>query len=313
MPKVFIIILNWNGARDTKECLESLEKLNYSPFEIIVVDNASTDDSIRNLKEKIKDLKNGVILIENKSNLGFSGGNNVGVEYALKNGADYVLLLNNDTTVDAEFLKHLVLSGETDGSIGILAPKIYFFDDPKRIWFGGGSFNWIFGSGHIDFGKIDNEGADIEERKTQFITGCAMLVKSNVFKKIGMLDERFFLYYEDTDFSLRAKKEGFKCVFVPSAKIWHKIPLESLKNKLSGAAGKIGSPKVLYYHYRNAMLLIEKNGPTMINLIKHLWAAWMILKQEFKIIFFPKKREVSKAIIKAFFDYYKENFGKISD
>jgi hypothetical protein len=312
MPKVFIIILNWNGSRDTIDCLKSLEKLNYSPFEIVVVDNASTDDSAKNIKEGIKDLKNKILFIENEKNFGFSGGNNVGVDYALKNGTDYILFLNSDTTVDPEFLKILVSAGEADKEAGVLAPKIYFFDDPKIIWFGGGSFNWVFGSNHIDFGKRDAEN-DEKIRKTQFITGCAMLVKLNVFKKIGTLDEKFFLYYEDTDYSLRARKYGFSCVFVPSAKVWHKIPLESLKNKLSGAVGKIGSPTVLYYHYRNAMLLIKKNGPVLINLLKHFWAVWMISKQVFKMIFFPKKREISKAIIKGFSDYYKGNFGKISD
>jgi hypothetical protein len=304
--------LNWNGWKDTIECLRSLEKLNYpNTLEIIVVDNASTDESIQKIKEELPNLKRKITLIENKNNLGFSGGNNVGINYAISHEALYVLLLNNDTVVDSNFLKGLVLVGEKDKTVGILAPKIYFFDDPKTIWYAGGNFNWIFGSSHSRFGKIDSKKTE-KTRKTQFITGCAMLVKSEVFKKVGLLDERFFLYYEDTDFSLMARKSGFKCVLVPSARIWHKIPLESLKHKLSGAAGKIGSPSVLYYHYRNAMLLISKNGPFLINILKHFWAAWMIFKQKIKIAFFPKKRDVSKAINRGFVDYYKGKFGKMA-
>lgn len=313
MPKVFIIILNWNGWKDTIDCLTSLESINYpkNDFEIILIDNASTDDSLKNLKNSIPAFKNKITLVENKENLGFSGGNNIGIDYAQKNKADYTLLLNSDTVADPDFLKGLVLAGEGRKSAGIIAPKIYFFDEKKTIWFNGGKFSWVFGSDHIDFGKIDNSETTGGQKKTEFITGCAMLVKSAVFKKAGLLDERFFLYYEDVDFSLRARKSGFECVVVEHSKVWHKIPLESLKNRVSGASKKIGSPSVLYYHYRNAMLLVQKNGPWPMKLIKHFWALWKLAKQGIKIAFFPEKREISKAISWGFFDYYKGKFGKM--
>ncbi len=334
MPsKVFIIILNWNGAKDTIDCLKSLENIDYPDFEILVVDNGSTDDSVLKIKSQISNLKNKVVLIENKENLGFPAGNNVGIKYALEYGADYVLLLNNDTVVDGNFLKEMVAVGESNALIGILGPKIYFYDDPKRIWFAGGSFNWFRGSAHIGFGEIDSQNYQ-SEKEVGFITGCAMLVKKEVFaalgeprpagraalraslapserEKIGLLDERFFLYYEDTDFCLKAKKAGFKCFFAPKAKIWHKIPVESLKTKLSGAVEKIGAPSVHYYHHRNALLLIQNNAPFAIKIIKHFWVVWKLLKQSIKIIFFPSKREASSAIVRGFSDYYRGRFGSL--
>ncbi len=190
--KVFIIILNWNGAKDTIDCLKSLENLDYPDFEILVVDNGSTDDSVLKIKSQISNLKNKVVLIENKENLGFPAGNNIGIEYALECGADYALLLNNDTVADKNFLKEMVGVAENNEKIGILGPKIYFYDDPKRIWFAGGSFDWFRGSAHIGFGEIDFQKYQ-SEKEVGFITGCAMLVKKEVFGKIGLLDERFFL------------------------------------------------------------------------------------------------------------------------
>ncbi len=333
--KVFIIILNWNGAKDTIDCLKSLENLDYPDFEILVVDNGSTDTSVSEIKNQKSKIKNNFILIENKKNLGFSGGNNVGIKYALEKKADYILLLNNDTVVAPQFLEELAKVGEQDKKIGILGPKIYFYDDPKRIWFAGGSFDWFRGSAHIGFGEIDFQKYQ-SEKEVGFITGCAMLVKKEVFaalgeprptgraalgraslneaerEKIGFLDERFFLYYEDTDFCLKAKKAGFKCFFAPKAKIWHKIPVESLKTKLSGAVEKIGVPSVHYYHHRNALLLIQNNAPFAIKIIKHFWVVWKLLKQGIKILFFPQKRAASLAIARGFFDYYRGHFGKLS-
>jgi len=344
MPRVFIIILNWNGSKDTIECLNSLEALDFRNFEIILVDNGSTDDSISNFKIQIPNFKNKVILIENKENLGFPAGNNVGIRCALNYGADYILLLNSDTVVDSQFLKELVVAAKNNQQAGILGPKIYFFDAPKTIWFAGGKFNWFQGSSHIGFGVRENhtnEGANLmrikrEYTNVDFITGCAMLVKKEVFaalgeprptgraapkwraslrgaerEKIGLLDERFFLYYEDTDFCLKAKKAGFKSVFVPRAKIWHKIPLKSLKTELSGAVDKIGAPPVYYYHHRNVLLLIQNNGPWFIKTAKHFWVLWKLIKQGIKIIFFPEKRASSLAIARGFFDYYRGHFGQI--
>lgn len=310
LPKVFIVILNWNGQKDTLACLNSLKNLDYSNFKIILIDNASTDNSVGVFKSQIPNFKNKITLIENKDNLGFPAGNNVGIKYALKNNAEYVLLLNNDTVVDKDFLKEIVAAGEKNVLIGILGPKIYFFDDPKRIWFAGGKFNWISGSSHIGFGEIDKGQFEIS-KEVNFITGCAMLIKKEVFEKIGFLDGRFFLYYEDTDFCLRAKKRGFKCLFAPRAKIFHKIPLENLKIKLSGAANRIGVPPVHYYHHRNVLMLIQNNAPLPIKFLKHFWVLWKLIKQGIKIIFFPEKRAGSYAIAKGFFDYYRGHFGQI--
>jgi hypothetical protein len=231
MPKVFVIILHWNNQSDTLECLESLKKIDYPNYQVVVIDNGS--------KEKFRvqrlDL-NGtegskVKIIYNQKNLGFAGGNNVGIRYALEKGADYVLLLNNDTIVSQDFLKKLVDSGESNKKIGLLGPKIYFVpyqrflsvqgfaDDSQRIWFAGGQINWLSNQGKMKgYGEIDRGHYDHPPvQETEYITGCCLLIKRAVVEKIGLLPEDYFLYYEDTAWSLEARRAGYKCIFVPAA------------------------------------------------------------------------------------------------
>jgi len=313
MKKVFIIIVNWNNWPDTLECLESLKNIDYPDYRIIVVDNGSTDGSAEKIKEYIKDIvpcfRQPADFIPVRCNRGFAAGNNPGIDFALKNKADYVLLLNNDTTVDKDFLKRLAEAGEDNKKAGILGSSIYFYSQPDKIWFLGGKFNWLKtrwtkGRGHLGLDFPVNELFKEKNQKVNFITGCCMLIKREAVEKIGNLDERFFLYYEDVDYCLRARKAGFDCLVVPSAKIWHKI---------SSSVSGLGSPKILRYHYRNVMLLTEKNAPVLIRWLRHLWAGLIASKQIFKILFFPSKREASQAIVKGIGNYYKRRFGKIED
>src|SRR4030042_3841159 len=193
-PKVYIIILNWNGCNDTIECIESLKSVTYPNFSVVVVDNASSDNSIDVIPRKYRD----IAFIEVKKNMGFAGGNNIGIKYALEHGADYILLLNNDTTVEPNFLTELVRTAETDNKVGILGPKIYFYSEPVRIWFGGGKLNWLRKKGtHLDYLKIDNKNLAPEKPKLKkFITGCCLLIKKDVVKRLGLMSEDYFLYYE---------------------------------------------------------------------------------------------------------------------
>lgn len=297
MKRVFIIIVNWKNWPDTIECIKSLRQIDYPDFQIVLVDNQSENKG--DFEKQFPEVK----LIANPINSGFSGGNNLGIDYALKNRADYLLLLNNDTVVDKDFLKILVKEAEENQEVGILGPAIYFFAQPEKTWFLGGSFNWLKtrwtkGRGHL--------GLDIpvkeKKQKVDFITGCCMLIKKELIDRIGNLDERFFLYYEDVDFCLRARKAGYDCLIVPNSKIWHKI---------SSSVSKLGSPKVLRYHYRNALLLTEKNAPFLIRIFRHFWAGLIFLKQLLKLTILPEAREQSKAIIKGIDDYYKKKFGEI--
>jgi GT2 family glycosyltransferase len=220
---VYIIVLTWNGKADTLECLQSLQKLSYPNYKIIVVDNASIDGTA----EEVLQLYPTVELIRNSLNLRFAGGNNVGIKAALKNQADYILLLNNDTTVAENFLSHLIEAAESDEQVGMAVPKIYYHSDPKRIWYAGGKIDWWSGSiSHSGVRETDN-GQFEKIKTTDYITGCAMLVKKNVIEKIGILDESYFIYGEDADWSLRVVRAGFKLLFVPKAIIWHKVSVST--------------------------------------------------------------------------------------
>lgn len=298
-PKVFIIILNWNGWRDTTDCVESLKKIDYSNYEVVIVDNGSTDESPQILPQKFPEIK----FIETGKNLGFAGGNNVGIKYVLEHDADYVLLLNNDTLVDQDFLKELVRVGESDQKIEILGPKIYFYDTEtnkktNKIWFAGGKINKILTKGtHINYGKIDKN--DEIPKTIDYITGCAMLIKRKVIEKIGLMNEDYFLYYEDADWCLRARKAKFKCVLVPKAKIWHKCSKSAIE----------GSPPYIYYHSRNGLMLAKYNGSLFVQMGAYLQSLWILAKQIIKLAI-PSKRIWARAVIRGIIDFYRGKIGK---
>ncbi|MBI2140928.1 glycosyltransferase family 2 protein [Candidatus Woesearchaeota archaeon] len=247
-PLVSIILLNWNNYDLTKDCLESLEKISYQNFKIVVVDNGSANDA-----PKLKALRKkgfSFTLIENSKNLGFAEGNNVGIRRALEDKADYILLLNNDTVVHQEFLGHLVAEAERDKRAGIVSPLIYYYDEPKRVWYAGASFNFWHGDArHQHLNEID-KGQFKEVTDTDYGSGCAMLVRREVFEKIGVLDAYFFLYYEEADFCTRAKRQGYGIKVVPASKIWHKV----------SASIRKGSPLMIRQNMRNRLIFMRKNA-----------------------------------------------------
>jgi len=216
---VEIIILNWNGKDDTLECLRSLSKINYKNKIITVVDNASTDGSLGAIKVEFPNLN----IIENDSNLRYAGGNNVAISNGLKGEASLFLILNNDTILNENFLDFLVKTVESDQYFGITVPKIYYHEDMGKIWYAGGFVNFITGNiYHRGIRKTDTEGFD-RSGEVDYATGCCMLIKRAVFEKIGFLDEGYYIYGEDVDFSFRARKAGYKVVFEPQSFIWHKV------------------------------------------------------------------------------------------
>ncbi|MDI6765885.1 MAG: glycosyltransferase family 2 protein [Bacteroidota bacterium] len=222
-PNVFIIVLTWNGKQDTLDCLDSLQHLTYPNFKIIVVDNASVDGAAEIIQQRFRSVE----LIVNNSNLRFAGGNNIGIKRALAEGAEYVLLLNNDTIIEKDFLSNLIEASESDDSIGMVGPKIYYHNDPNHIWYAGGKIEWWKGwVSHVGVHERDKGQYD-SIRKTDYISGCCILVKRKVIQKIGVLDERFYIYGEDADWCIRASRSGFKLLYVPSAKIWHKLSVSA--------------------------------------------------------------------------------------
>lgn len=245
-PRVAIIVLNWNNYDDTKECLNSLNKITYPNYEVIVVDNGSTDGSGEKLKREFSQH----VVLQNEKNLGFTGGNNVGMKYSLEHNADYVLLLNDDTVVDRDFLEPLVKVAESHESIGIVGPKVYYMDPPNLINFAGGTVNlWTGKVLHIGDKEIDKGQYD-EVKEIDYQVGCAILIKKEVIENIGFLDDIFFILWEETDYCYRAKKYGYKVLHVPESKIWHKI---------ARSIG-LGTPFSIYYSFRNQILFMRKNA-----------------------------------------------------
>jgi GT2 family glycosyltransferase len=248
VPRVTILVLNWNAWEVTCDCLRSLARLEYDNYEVVVIDNGSTDGSVQKLRQQFADLT----ILENGANLGFAAGNNVGVRYALDHCAQYVLLLNNDTLVSPSCLSALVRIAQSDNRIGILNPKIYYSDPPDRIWYAGGSFSPWFGfARHEGMKKRTCDFRD-STREVTFITGCAFLIKGEVIRRIGLLDESFFMVCEDADWSLRARRAGFKAMYVAEGEISHResYTIRSRKGKAFRD----------YYNIRNTLLLARKHA-----------------------------------------------------
>jgi GT2 family glycosyltransferase len=253
--RVSVIIVNWNGFEDTVICLDSLKKItpHNTDLEVIVVDNGSTNESVEVISKK----HSWVTIIETGKNLGFTGGNNVGVSHALSKGADFVWLLNNDTIVAPDVLSFLKVFD--DPKVGACGSKIYFApgheyhvdrytkdERGKVIWYAGGKVDWhnMYAS-HRGVDEVDKGQYDKVE-ETPFITGCSFIVRADVIKKLGGLDDRYYLYLEDLDWSVRIQKAGFKTVYAPMSTLWHVN---------AGSSGKPGNPLHEYYFTRNRLIM----------------------------------------------------------
>ena len=228
-PRTFAVIVNWNGKADTLECLGSLLSAGAKNLQTVVVDNGSQDGSV----EAIRAAFPAVEVLPQERNLRFAGGNNAGIRFALGRGADQVLLLNNDTTVAPDFLSHLsrCLAGLPHG--GIAAPKILYYSSPSLIWYAGGLLSfWTGTMRHRGIREADGEQFALPG-ETSYASGCCLLASRAVFESIGLLDESYFMYTEDADWCLRARKAGFPILFEPGARIWHKVSV-SAGGHLSG-------------------------------------------------------------------------------
>lgn len=246
MSRLSVILLNYNGLRDTIDCIESLKGSSFKDFEVVAVDNASSHDSVELLKIRCP----GTTLIVNNRNMGFAGGNNIGIRHALKRGSEFALLLNNDTTVDPDALGILVKTMEGKPQAGIVGGKVYYSDRPKVIWFAGGYFNPNSGFGD-HYGKAQEDHGQYDRvRECDFITGCCMLIRCEVCEKIGLLDDSYFLYYEDADFCTRARRAGYSVLYQPGAVIYHKI----------SRATSWDSPVYVYFNLRNKLLYLHRNS-----------------------------------------------------
>ncbi|MCL4359726.1 glycosyltransferase family 2 protein [Patescibacteria group bacterium] len=262
MKSVAVILVNWNGLSDTLSCLGSLAALKKGPYSVrtIVVDNGSTDGSPDVIRKRYP----GTELVENRENAGFAGGSNTGIRRALAASSDFVWLLNNDTTVDPGALLPLVDAlGEPDA--GIAGSKIYFaagreyhhdrYAEKERgriLWYAGGSIDWnnMYAS-HRGVDEIDRGQYD-ERCDTPFVTGCSMMIARDVFRRTGLLDERYFSYLEDLDFCLSAKRLGYRLLYVPESRVWHSN---------ASSTGGTGNAFQSYYQTRNRLLVAMRFAP----------------------------------------------------
>jgi len=220
---LYVIVLNWNGERVIEPCLRSLLSVRGIDPRIIVVDNDSDDSSPEIVRREFPDVE----LIVNDSNLLFAEGNNVGVRRAMELGGRYFLLLNNDTVVDPDFALPMIEAMRRDGSVGIVGPQICYFDDPERIWYGGGEFHpliWI--PRHRDIRRYSTE-VSRAAGETAYVTGCALMFRRELALEIGLLDPAYGMYCEDVDFCLRAREKGWQCRYEPSSTVWHKVSASS--------------------------------------------------------------------------------------
>lgn len=322
-PKVSIIILNWNGWEDTVECLESLYQINYNNYNVILVDNNSEDDSIQRIKDYLRgDMPirsefyeysisnkpieliemgespaNGdesLILIRNSENLGFAGGNNVGIKYAMDElNPDYVLLLNNDTVVDKDFLVEMVKTGESNPEIGFIGAKTLFYDDETIIQeAGGGMIDYDHAEvEEIGFKEVDDGSLD-SYIEPDYIGGACLLVKSRVIDQIGGLDESYFMYWEDVDFCTTGLEHGYRSAYQYQAVIWHKYGSSS-QNTFK-----------MYYLNRNRLYFMRKHTKNM-KYLKFLmyFVPYILFESSYQYI---RKRDFNMA--KAYFHSMQDGF-----
>lgn len=292
-PRVCILLLNWRGWRDTIECLESLFRLDYGNYQVVVCDNDSGDGSLERIAEwargeriaeapstsEMRELSTPpvekplrlavlsreeaedgmpdsdarIVLIQTGENLGYAGGNNVGIRWALRRGsAEYLWLLNNDTVVDREALTALVRRSDGDPVVGMVGSRILYYDQPRRIQaLGGGRVERWTGITH----HLDGESHAADERlQPDYITGSSLLVRVELSEEIGLLDERYFLYSEEVDWCLRARERGWKLAYAPESRVWHK----------GGRSVSYGSALHDYHTVRGMLLLVGRFYPSRL-------------------------------------------------
>lgn len=218
-PRVAVLVLNWNGADDTIDCVHSLQQITYANAEVLVIDNGSSDDSVTRLKQAFPELN----ILELESNRFFGGGNNAGLQWAQEKGLEYVIFLNNDTTVEPDFIEPLLGGFKSTSNVGMVAPLMCYASKPDLIWYGGGKVNlW---TGVVEHKHIRKDVAVLESQiqTTDYITGCCLMMPTSLVSVLGGFDPDFKMYGEDVDLSLRTRAAGYELRLVPESKIYHKV------------------------------------------------------------------------------------------
>jgi len=297
-PRVAIIILNWNAYAHTAACLDSIQQISSPAYDVLLIDNGSVDGSAAHLRENYPE----IAMLETRTNLGFVGGNNLGMDVAAGLGVDYFLLLNNDTEVKADFLDQMVRTLEANPSTAIVGPLIYYFDQPSTVWSAGGAIDWKNGSTrmlHLD--EADRGQLGSEPYEVDFVTGCALLVRAPVVSQVGGMDPRFFAYFEETEWCVRVRNAGWKIQVVPTAQVWHKISKQARE----------ASPQVHYYMTRNRLLFLkltragwETQARTYLEFLR-IYLSWTVRPR------WRYKNSQRKAMLSAVLDHTLGKYGRV--
>lgn len=290
MAEVGIVIVNYNGEKYQNDCIKSLYEMENQNFEIIVVDSGSKDNSIKLLKESYPN----VYVIEQDDNVGVAVGNNVGIQYSISLGTKYTLLLNNDIEVDKKLLDELL---EGSHKAQVVVPKIYYYDPYDLLWFAGGSLDWKKGSAEHrgihekDIGQYD------KEELIDYSPTCCMLIENSVFVEVGKMDEKLFMYYDDTDFCARLAEKSIPILYEPKAIMWHKV---------SSSSGGENSKVNVYYMFRNQLYYMKKHNK------KCPWYSWIyaVSRAGVKYILHKFRCKNDKFIYDAYSDYFHHKMGR---
>jgi len=313
--KVLVVLLNYKGMHDTLECVRSLEKSDYSSFEILIVDNKSPNESVSFLKKELPHIR----LIETKENLGYAGGNNVGMRIALQEGFDAVLVLNNDTTVDPNCISAFVETMQKHPK-AVLGARLYQYYKPDCMQHFGGIWNNRRAKFRcVPEEELDSKGEWNKVKSLDFLTGTALFIPCSLLKEVGPFEESFFLYYEEIDWCSKVRKAGFSCLYCPTAKIWHKESA-SLENP---------RPPQMYFLTRNRLLYLKRNFSKKqflsFLLIQYSYRAVLLhiktLLKELEYLFFAlfyrkgltKKRKLGRlsyqTSLRGLYDFFLNRFG----
>lgn len=283
-PLVYIILVNYKGYADTIDCVNSLLKIKYKNYKIVIVENASSDSKL--LKKDLFLNDNAVILYA-QENKGFSDGNNIGIKYAMQFNPDYLLLLNNDTVVQSDFLNELVKTAGKHKKAGIVTGKIFYYKNREDLWYSGGQYNRSNGkTNQVLYDRSINEEKDIT-----FASGCLMLISKECIQKVGLLDDSYFMYSEDADYCCRVYNAGLKIIWNPHSIIYHKVSASAGNNSLFQQ----------YYITRNNFIMTKKYGN------KKIKAYFTRLFQCVKDVI--KGRLKMKVVIWAYWDFLKGETG----
>jgi len=248
-PKLATVLINYLQDDLTLDCIKSIKNSNYDNIEIILINQISTKDSENKIKSEFPE----ITFIPTEKNIGFASACNLGIRKALEGKAEIICLLNNDTIVLPDTFSNLMKGFSFSDDVGIVGPKIMYYDKKDKVWFGGGKLLLNKGAKtvHLDMNKLESEGNN-NVKEVDFITGCALMVKRKVFETVDLLDEKYFAYFEEVDFCYRVKKAGYKILYVPQSKLYHKV---------SSTTKKYFSGLINYYKFRNRLYFLKKHLP----------------------------------------------------